>query len=534
MSAATTQAGVPAKLGAGANPWVITVLVAFASFMEVLDTTIANVALPYVAGGMGVSADEASWVVTTYLVSNAVILTASGFLAKRFGRKTFFITCLILFTVSSVMCGFAPNLETLLLFRILQGLGGGGMVPVSQSIVADSFPPEKVGQGFAVWGIAVVVAPVVGPTLGGWISDNFAWQWCFLINGPVGVIAIVLSSIILRESEAAVEERKRFQRDGNRFDIGGFVFVATFLGMLEVVLDRGLIEDWFASTFIVVISSLCALAFLLMIPWELSRRAPMIDIRMVATRQFSASLIVMLALGAILLSTTQFVPQLVQQQLGYTATWSGLVLSPGGLVTMIMMPIAGRLSTKVQPRYLIAIGAASCAISMYQMSRLTPDIGFWFLAMNRLFLNAGIPLIFIPVTVAAYEGIPHEKTDQASSLINAARNIGGSIGISLANNVLAHREQFHQSRLVELINPTTPQYQETLKHVTDYFVSQGTSLLQAQQQAVAWIGQQIQTQAAFLSYIDVFWILMLVAVVAVPFALTLRTVKLGGPAPMGH
>jgi DHA2 family multidrug resistance protein len=534
MSTATIQAGVPGKPGGSVNPWVITVLVAFASFMEVLDTTIANVALPYVAGGMGVSADEASWVVTTYLVSNAVILTASGFLAKRFGRKTFFIICLILFTVSSVMCGFAPNLETLLLFRILQGLGGGGMVPVSQSIVADSFPPEKVGQGFAVWGIAVVVAPVVGPTLGGWISDNFAWQWCFLINGPIGAVAVALSSIILRESEAAAEERKRFQRAGIRFDLGGFLFVATFLGMLEVVLDRGLIEDWFASTFIVAISSACALAFLLMIPWELSRRAPMIDIRMVATRQFSASLIVMLALGAILLSTTQFVPQLVQQQLGYTAMWSGLVLSPGGLVTMIMMPVAGRLSTKVQPRYLIAIGAAACAISMYQMSSLTPDVDFWFLALNRLLLNVGIPLIFIPVTVAAYEGLPHEKTDQASALINAARNIGGSIGISVANNVLAHREQFHQSRLVELVNPAAPQYQETLKHVTDYFVSRGIPLLQAQQQAVAWIGQQIQTQAAFLSYIDVFWILMLIAVAAVPFALTLRKVKLGGPAPIGH
>lgn len=534
MSNATTLAGAPARPRPGAGPWVVTILVAFASFMEVLDTTVANVALPYVAGGMGVSSDEASWVVTTYLVSNAVILTASGFLAKRFGRKNFFIACLILFTVSSVLCGFAPNLQTLLLFRVMQGLGGGGMVPVSQSIVADAFPPEKVGQGFAVWGIAVVVAPVVGPTLGGWISDNFAWQWCFLVNGPIGVIAILLSWMILRESGAAVDERRRLQREGHGFDIGGFILVATFLGALEIVLDRGLIEDWFASTFIVAVSAMCALAFALMIPWELSRRTPMIDIRMVATRQFSASLMIMLALGAMLLSTTQFVPQLVQQQLGYTATLSGLVLSPSGFVTVVMMPIAGLLSTKVQPRYLIALGAAACAVSMYQMSRLSPDVGFWYLALTRMFLTVGIPLIFIPVTVAAYEGIPHEKTDQASSLINAARNIGGSIGISLANNVLAHREQFHQSRLVELANPAAPQYRDTLKQVTDYFVAQGSSLLQAQQQAIAWIGQQIQTQAAFLSYIDVFWILMLVAMAAVPLALTLRKVKLGGSAPMGH
>ncbi|MGO9357459.1 MAG: DHA2 family efflux MFS transporter permease subunit [Xanthobacteraceae bacterium] len=534
MSVATTRAGTAAKAVGGSNPWIITILVAFASFMEVLDTTVANVALPYVAGGMGVSADEASWVVTTYLVSNAVILTASGFLARRFGRKAFFITCLILFTISSVLCGFAPNLETLLLFRILQGLGGGGMVPVSQSIVADSFPPEKVGQGFALWGIAVVVAPVVGPTLGGWISDNFAWQWCFLINGPVGVIAIVLSSFILRESDAAAEAHKRFVRQGNRFDLGGFVLVATFLGALEIVLDRGVIEDWFASSFIVAVSSVCALAFALMIPWELTRRAPMIDIRMVATRQFSASLLLMLSLGAILLSTTQFLPQLVQQNLGYTATWAGLVLSPGGLVTMVMMPIAGRLSASVQPRYLIAIGAAVCAASMFDMSRLTADVDFWFFATSRLFLNVGIPLIFIPVTVAAYDGIPHEKTDQASSLVNAARNIGGSIGISVANNVLARRQQFHQSRLVELFNPAVTQYTETLKHVSDYFVAMGSTVEQAQQQAIAWIGQQVQMQATFLSYIDVFWILMLIAAAGVPLALTLRRVKLGGAAPMGH
>ena len=342
--------------------------------MEVLDTTVANVALPYIAGGMGVSEDEASWVVTTYLVSNAVILTASPFFARLLGRRTFFLTCLVLFTISSVLCGLAPNIETLLLFRVLQGLGGGGMVPVSQSIVADLFPPEKVGQGFAVWGIAVVVAPVVGPTLGGWLSDNFSWQWCFLINGPVGIVATALVSMVLRESKTTIEERRRSKSQTNNFDVGGFLLIATFLGALEIVLDRGLIDDWFASSFIVGVAVACGLAFALMIPWELGRRDPMIDIRIVASRQFAASLFIMLALGAILLTTTQVLPQLVQQNFGYTATWAGLVLSPGGLVTMVMMPVAGRLSGKVQPRYLIAIGAAFCALSMYDMTRRTGDL----------------------------------------------------------------------------------------------------------------------------------------------------------------
>jgi DHA2 family multidrug resistance protein len=328
MSAAAIEAGAPAdERSVSVNPWLIAVLVALATFMEVLDTTIANVVLPYIAGGMGVSEDEASWVVTTYLVANAVSLTASSFLARLVGRKTFFLICLALFTISSLMCAYAWNLQALLLSRIIQGLGGGGMVPVAQSILADSFPPAKRGQGFALFGVAVVVAPVVGPTLGGWLADNLSWRWCFLINGPVGLVALTLIAAILTESEAAIAER-RGERGG--FDFVGFLLVATFLGALEVMLDRGLEDDWFASSFIVAVACVCALAFVLMIPWEISRRNPMIDLRMVATRQFGACFVVMLATGAILYATTQFLPRLVQENFGYTATWAGLMLSPGG------------------------------------------------------------------------------------------------------------------------------------------------------------------------------------------------------------
>ncbi|HEY2527502.1 MAG TPA: DHA2 family efflux MFS transporter permease subunit [Xanthobacteraceae bacterium] len=528
-AAATTRA--PA---AASNRWLIAVLVALATFMEVLDTTIANVVLNYIAGGMGVSEDEASWVVTTYLVANAISLTASSYLAQRFGRKPFFLACLTLFTVSSVLCGFAPNLKALLLLRLLQGLAGGGMVPVSQSILADAFPPEKRAQGFALFGIAVVVAPVVGPTLGGWLADNFSWQWCFVINGPVGIATIFLISAVLKESPAAREERRRFQRQGIGFDLVGFVLIATFLGALELALDRGLEDDWYASNFIVAAVTICALAFVLMIPWELSRHKPLIDFRIVGTRQFGSSFLVMLAAGAILLATTNYVPQLVQQQYGYTATWAGLVLSPGGIVTAIMMPVVGILSTKVQPRTLIAVGAAITAFAMYDMTRITGDTDFWFFAVSRIYLGVGLPLIFLPVISASYAGVPANKTDLASALINAARNTGGSIGISLANNILSHREQFHQSRLVELVNPSTSQYRDTLKQVTDYFLARGASLAHAQQQALAWIGQQVQTQAAYLAYIDVFWALTLISAAAIPLALILRKVKLGGSAPVAH
>jgi DHA2 family multidrug resistance protein len=531
MSAAATDAkGFSLPEIAAPNPWLIAIVVALASFMEVLDTTIANVALPYIAGGMGVSEDEASWVVTSYLVSNAIILTASSFLARMLGRKRFFLICLGIFTVSSILCGFASNLNALLLFRILQGLGGGGMVPVAQSILADAFPPAKRGQAFAVFGIAVVVAPVVGPTLGGWLSDNLSWHWCFLINAPVGVFAIALIAVVLQEPAKKNEQ----PRQDNGFDFIGFALVATFLGALEVMLDRGLEDDWFGSPFIVTFAVICGTAFVLMIPWEMTRRNPMIDLRMVASRQFGACFLVMLATGAILLATTQFLPQLVQQDFGYTATWAGLVLSPGGVVTMAMMFVVGRFAAKVQPKYLIVAGAIVIALSMYSMTNVYGDLGFWFMARSRMLLGVGLPLIFVPIMAASYDGIPPSKTDQASALINAARNTGGSIGVSVVSNVLTHREQFHQNRLVEQVVPSSTTYQDTLQQITNFFAGHGSTLAQAHDQAIQWIGQQVQNQASFLAYMDAFWVLMLISLSAVPLALTLRKVKLGGPLPAGH
>ncbi|ARQ00308.1 DHA2 family efflux MFS transporter permease subunit [Pseudorhodoplanes sinuspersici] len=531
MSAASATVdgfGPSGNASRAVNPWLIVVVVSMAAFMEVLDTTIANVALPYIGGGLAISTDDASWVITTYLVANAIILTASSFLAKRLGRKRFYMICVVLFTVSSVLCGLAWNLESLLFFRILQGLGGGGMVPVSQSILADTFPPEKRGQAFAAFGVAVVVAPVVGPTLGGFLADNAGWEWCFLVNGPIGILSVVLVWLVLPKPKLA--ERERLEQEGIRFDVIGFLLVATFLGSLEVILDRGQEDDWFGSNFIIAFTVICILAFVLMIPWGLTRKSPLVDFRMLATRQFGSCFIVMLMAGAILLATTQFLPLLVQQSFGYTATWAGLVLSPGGVVTMIMMFANGRLLTFVQPKYLIATGALIVAASMYGLTNIYADIDFSYFAWSRIYIGIGLPLIFVPVLTASYAGVPPDMTDQASALMNAARNIGGSIGVSLGMNVLAFRGQFHQSRLVESVYPSNPAYQDTLQKVTDYFVNQGSSVLQAQQQAIAWIGQQVQIQVAFLAYVDVFWTLMLLALAAVPLALILRNIKLGAPA----
>ena len=509
----------------GVNPWLIAVLVSVATFMEVLDTTIANVALRYIGGGLAVGPDEAAWVVTSYLVANSIVLCASSWIAGVFGRRNFFLACIALFTVSSVLCGVAWDLQSLLVFRVLQGLAGGGMTPVAQSILAAAFPPEKRGQGFALYGIAVVVAPVVGPALGGWLSDNYSWHWCFLINAPVGLISLVAIWFIIPESKQAKTERAKAWKKGLRFDGIGFILVATFLGALEVVLDKGQEDDWFGSRFIVTCMAISASALVAFVPWELVRKDPVIDIKMLFSRQFGACFLVMLATGAILIATTQFMPQVLQTNYGYTATLAGLVLSPGGMVTMVMMFIVGRLSGHVQPKYLIATGALIVAASMYNLTNLYAGLNFGFFVWSRMYIGVGLPLIFIPITTASYDGIPPNKTDQASALINVARNFGGSIGVSLAQTVLARREQFHQSRLAEHVGTWNPYYNQTLHQAQGYFAAQPSTGGSPSQMAVGWIGQTVQIQASFLAYIDVFFVLALVSAAAVPLALTLRAVK---------
>ncbi|MDP4021560.1 DHA2 family efflux MFS transporter permease subunit [Methylobacterium sp. NEAU 140] len=524
-----------AQAPGGHNPWLVALVVALATFMEVLDTTIANVALRYIAGGLAVGPDESAWVSTTYLVANAITLTASSFLAKRYGRKAFFMASVAVFTAASIACGFAWSLESLLFFRIVQGLGGGGMAPLAQSILADSFPPEKRGQAFALYGVAVVFAPAIGPVLGGWLADNASWHWCFLINGPIGVISLGLMYWLIEDSAAAKAERRALRRKGARFDVVGFALVATFLGALEIVLDEGQRKDWFGTSTLMNVSGLvCALAFCAMIPWLLTKKDAILDIRLLGQRQFGSCFLVMLFTGAILISTTQFIPQITQEYYGYTATLSGLVLGPGGVVTVLMMFTAGRLSAYIQPKWMIAAGATIVALGLYNLTRLDGTTTFSFFAWSRIYMGAGLPLIFLSITAASYVGIRKDQTDQASALINVARNVGGSMGVSLAQNMLAYRSQFHQSRLVESLNPAEPAYQETLQQATRYFSEHGYAGVEAQNQAVAWIGSVLQTQVAYWAYIDVFWVLALLTACAVPLALSLKSVKLGGEPPAAH
>ena len=510
---------------ASVNPYLVAILVSAATFMEVLDTTIANVALRYISGGLAVGPDEAAWVVTSYLVANAIVLCASSWFVEIFGRKNFFMVCIALFTISSGCCGFAWSLQSLLVFRVLQGLAGGGMTPVAQSILAAAFPPEKRSRGFAIYGIAVVLAPAMGPALGGWLSDNASWHWCFLINVPVGFMSLASIAFLLPSSPEKKRRRQKMWRTGSiRFDAVGFILVSIFLGALEVVLDRGQEDDWFGSTSIIAFAAASVVALILFIPWELTRKDPLIDLKMLASRQFGTCFLVMLAMGAVLIATTQFLPQILQEDYGYTATLAGLSLSPGGLMTMVMFIIVGRLGF-IDPKYLIAIGGLIIAGAMYDLTNINAELNFAFFAWSRVYVGIGLPLVFNAVTTASYSGIPPNKTDQASSLINVARNFGGSIGVSLAQTTLARREQFHQSRLVESVGSWNPIYEQTLRRVQNYFASRPSTGGSPSQTAVAWIGQQVQSQASFLAYIDVFFLLMLIGLVISLLALTLRSSK---------
>ncbi|QAU48447.1 DHA2 family efflux MFS transporter permease subunit [Bradyrhizobium guangzhouense] len=531
---ASTGAWSPERSAAGGhNPYLIAFVVSIATFMEVLDTTIANVALRHIAGALAVGIDESTYVITSYLVANAIVLSISGWLSTVIGRKRFYMMCVATFTVSSLLCGFAWNLQSLVLFRILQGLGGGGMATSEQAILADSFPPQKRGQAFAIYGVAVVVAPVIGPTLGGWITDTYSWHWVFLINVPMGLLSLFLVGTLVKEPSGAEEEREKLLSKGLRVDYIGFLLVAIGLGSLEYVLDEGQRNDWFGSNLIVAFAVLSAVSLLALIPWELTREDPIVDIRLLGRRQFGACFLVMLGTGAVLISTTQLLPQLLQTELNYTALLAGLALSPGGIATLMLMPVVGRLVGTVQPKYLIMFGAAVVAFSMWHLTGLNGDITYGYAALARIFLAIGLPFLFLPVTTASYDGVPPDKTNQASALINVARNIGGSMGVALAQTILAQRQQFHQSRLIERAAPSDLGYQQTIDAMTRYFQAQGSNASDAASQAVAWVGKTLQQQVDFLAYIDVFWTLAIIAVLMIPTAAVLRPINLGAPA-RGH
>jgi DHA2 family multidrug resistance protein len=517
------------------NPWLIAIVISIATFMVVLDTAIANVSLRYIAGSLAISVDESTWVVTTYLVANAVVLPVSGWLSNVIGRKRFYILCVAMFTVASLLCGLASSLSALIVFRILQGLGGGGMLTSSQTMLADTFPPEKRPQAFALYGVAVIVAPTVGPTIGGWLTDNYSWHWIFFINVPIGIVSLVLVQWLVVEPEVLERERRERLAGGLKVDWIGFALIALTFGSLEIVLDRGQIEDWFHSTYIITFATISACSFIFFIPWELTHDDPIVDIRLLRQRQFAMSFLVMLAVGAILFGSNQITPQLMQTNFPYTAMLSGLAMMPGGLAMLLMMPFAGQIIPHMQPKYWIAIGFTIIALAMWYSTSLVPDASFSYFATVRVFQTIGMPFMFIPINTIAYDGLPQQKTSDGSALINVARNLGGSIGVSLANTELLQRAQFHQARLMENMIPSSSVFQSNLNQITQYFAHIG-SPAGAHGRAIGYIGELVNGQATLMAYIDVFYTWSIFAALLIPVVLLLlrRVGPRRAPSAIGH
>ncbi|HEV3482691.1 MAG TPA: DHA2 family efflux MFS transporter permease subunit [Candidatus Acidoferrales bacterium] len=507
------------------NPWLIAVVVALAAFMEVLDTSIANVALPYMAGSLGVSNDESTWVLTSYLVSNAIVLPISGWLVTVVGRKRLFMICLFIFTVSSLLCGIAPSLGALILFRVLQGAGGGGLQPLAQSILADSFPPEKRGLAFAVYGITVIVAPTIGPTLGGWITDSYTWRWIFFINLPVGILALLLVLRFVEDPPWA----NRVKDALARIDYIGISLLALGVGALQIMLDKGQEDDWFSSRFILTFFILAATGLVSLFIWEWFAKNSVVDVRLFKNLNFLGANVMMFTLGVIYFSSLVLMPQYLQTLMGYTAETSGFVLTAGSAVLLFTMPLIGVLSGKFQARYLIAFGWLSLVLGFYYSAvRLDLDISFGVASAIRVVQVIGLPFLFVPINLASYVGMPPEKSSSISGLINFMRNIGSSVGTSLVTTLIARRAQFHQVHLVANVAPGQPTFAQAAAALAARLTASGVNAERAVTEAYALVYRTVIAQANTLAYIDTFFVLMAGAAIMFLLSFALKKNDPGG------
>ncbi|HTN54062.1 MAG TPA: DHA2 family efflux MFS transporter permease subunit [Anaeromyxobacter sp.] len=508
----------------GHNPWAVALTVTLATFMEVLDTSIANVSLPHIAGNLSVSQDESTWVLTSYLVSNAIVLPVSGWLSTRFGRKRFYMTCVALFTLSSFLCGIAPNLAALVFFRVLQGLGGGGLGPSEQAILADTFPPAKRGMAFAVYGMAVVLAPAIGPTLGGFITDHFTWRWVFFINIPVGIVSLLLSSRMVVDPPHVVAARARV----GPIDYVGLGLISVGLGALEFVLDKGQEDDWFNAPVITTFSVIAAVALVSFVVWEWRQEHPVVEVKLFRSRGFAAASLMMLVLGIALFGSTVLLPQYTQLWMGYSAQLAGEALSPGGLTVILLLPLVGRLVSRVDARYLIAFGFTVLSLSLFHMaSTLYPGIDFRTATLLRVYQSIGLAFLFVPINTVAYAGIPLSKNNAVSGIVNLARNMGGDIGIALVTTLLARRSQVHQAYLSAHLDPGNPGVRARLDAIAQAMVHAGSSSADAAHRAAGALYRQLIQQAQTLAYLDVFFLLGCFTAVMVPIVFLTRRVRAG-------
>lgn len=504
------------------NPWVIALVVALTTFMEVLDISIANVSLRHIAGDLSAGQDESAWVLTSYLVTNAIVLPISGWFAYVVGRRRFYLWCVVIFTVSSLFCGLASSLPLLILARTIQGAGGGGLQPISQAILADTFPPEKRGMAFAVYGITTVLAPAIGPTLGGWITDNVSWRWIFFINVPVGIVAFMLSYRLLFDPPHLVEAQKKLKARHFRIDALGFSLLAIGLGALQIMLDKGQQEDWFQSPLILGLALIAGVSLVLLPFRELQHPDPMVDLRLLGHRNFALCNVLMLFLGFVLFGSTLLIPLFCQTELGYSATEAGLVISPGGVIILFIMPIVGMLVNRMDVRYMIIIGLSVCSFALLLLTTISLEINYERLAVIRIVQATGLAFLFIPINTAAFSGLPMEKSSAASALINLSRNIGGSVGIALTEAYLARHQTIHRVELSQHLDAGSLLVNDYLKRLTDLWTGLGHPVEEASRLAMMALNRTLEAQASMLAFRDTFWFLALLFIGLIPMTFLLR------------
>src|ERR1700724_121366 len=508
MSAAGSGAVGEERWQPKVNPWIIAGAVSLAAFMEVLDTSIANVALPHIAGGLAASNDESTWVLTSYLGSNAIVRPLSGWLVASLGRKRFFLICITFFTVSSFLCGIAPSLGFLLLFRVLQGAFGGGLQPMAQSILGDSFAPEKRGLAFSLYGITTICAPAIGPTLGGWITDNYSWRWIFYINVPVGVVALILVYQLIEDPPYIA----RLKAGLSSFDFVGFSLLTLGVGALQIVLDKGQEDDWFGSHFITTLVVIAVVGLVSLVIWEWFQKEPIVDVRLFKNFNVATTNLMFVMLGMALFSSTVLMPQLLQTLMGYTAQRAGMVLSAGALVVLVVLPLVGNLTTRFQARYIIAFGWLTLAISMYASSKqIDLLMSFNSATLLRVWQYIPVAFLFVPLTLAGYVGLAPEKTNAAAGLMHFVRNMGQSVGTSAVTTLIARRSQYHQSVLSEYT--ASARFHAAITSLATRLTQAGLSIHAAQQQAQSRMYGLIQAQAAVVSYVEVYWLISMASAI---------------------
>ncbi|MFY9842840.1 MAG: DHA2 family efflux MFS transporter permease subunit [Terriglobales bacterium] len=511
------------------SPWLVAIAVMLATFMEVLDTSIAAVALPYIAGSLSASNDEATWVLTSYLVANATILPASSWFSLRFGRKRFLIICITIFTISSFACGAAHSLAWILIARAVQGAGGGALQPLSQSILLETFPPEKRGAAMAVFALGVVVAPVLGPTLGGWLTDTYSWRWAFYINIPVGIFAIFMISRYVEDPSYIKNARP------GKFDGIGLGLLAIWLGCLQIILDKGQEDDWFGATWIRWAAAILATSFVAFLIRELRHNKPLVDLRVFRHRNFTLGCVLIGLFGASIYGLITLLPLFYQELMGYTALAAGWAVSPRGIGAIIAMPIIGFLTAKMDNRWLIAFGFSLFGAASLWFGEVNLSIGQWSFLWAILISGFGSGCVFVPLSTTAMAFLKNEEIGNASGLYNLMRNIGGSIGISVVNTIVARHEQLHRNELVAALDPGRITVRQTIQGMQQYLTAQGASPTTALQRSYALLGQTLTAQARLWSYVDDFRYMALACFGCVPIVFLLKkTVGKKGATSAGH